>query len=72
MPRYKLIWWERTWWEVEIEARDRLQAEQKFNDWDDAVADGCHESDDSYIDKSDVIIEVVRRTRNNANINSIN
>lgn len=68
MPRYKLSWWERNWWEVEIEARDKLQAQQKFDNWSNDVSDNCYESD--FIDRSDLTIEVVRRTRN-ANINSI-
>lgn len=67
MPRYKLSWWERNWWEVEIEAKDKLEAQQKFDNWDESVHDHCHESDDSFIDRSDLEIEEI-----NANTNSIN
>lgn len=69
MPRYKLSWTEETLWEVEIEARDKLQARQKFDDWDSDVSDHCYEVESLNI--GGLEIEVVRRTRNNANINSV-
>ena len=70
MPRYKLSWSEDTRWEVEIEARDKLQAQQKWENWDSSVSDHCYDIDTVQMD--DLEIEVIRRTRNNANINSIN
>lgn len=57
MPRFKLSWWERNWWEVEIEARDLQDAKDKWDNWDDSVHDNCYETD--FIDRSDVEIEEV-------------
>lgn len=70
MPRYKLQWTETVLFGAEITARDIVQARQKYENWDSEVSDSCEEID--FLDKSDVEIEVIRRTRNNANINSIN
>jgi len=66
MPRYKLTWTEETLWEVEIEARDKLQARQKFENWDSDVSDNCYEVET--LNTGGLEIEVIRR---NANINSI-
>jgi len=66
MPRYKLTWTEEILYGSEIEARDKLQARQKFENWDSDVSDHCEEID--FLNRSDVKIEVIRR---NANINSI-
>lgn len=62
MPRYRLTWWEKNSWEVEVEARDTLHAQQMFDNWDDPINKHCYETD--LLDKSDCEIEEIRRTRN--------
>jgi hypothetical protein len=65
MPRYKLTWCEKRYWSSTIEARDKLEAQQKFDNWDDEVSEFADEID--RIGSSDLEIEEV-----NADINSIN
>lgn len=60
MPRYKLTWSETVIFEGEATARDVIEAIQKWEDWDDEVANNCEETE--FVSKGDLKVEEIKST----------
>ena len=58
MPKFKLTWWERNNWEATVEAENEEEAKKHFDTWSDKLIQTMQESDDSFVDRGDVIIEL--------------
>ena len=51
MAKFKLKWAEEVFWEVEVEARNRSEAEKMFFDWAEEVH-SCKETKTEYVEGS--------------------
>lgn len=60
MPKFKITWWERNWWESTIEAPTKEDARIKYEDYDEQLYDKARETSDGFIERSaDIDIEEV-------------
>lgn len=55
MPKFKIIWWEKNWWESTIKAPTKEEAILKYYDYDEELYDRARETSDSYIERSQEI-----------------